>query len=120
MTSEGLGEMFEGDYAERCAGKFPLMSMGGRTEGLPCPVLGARTPIGVSGNFWHKQSTKLGLDTSKKKLTTISGFLTVDCKDLIVSTPSKFLQRKESLRIKNHSATELLIFRLHLRAAKTK
>ena len=57
MTSEGLGEMFEGDYAETCAGKFPLMSMGGRTEGLACVDLVAWTPIGVSGfnlNF-HRQ-----------------------------------------------------------------
>ena len=28
MTSEGLGEMFEGDSADICAGKFPLVSMG--------------------------------------------------------------------------------------------
>ena len=46
MTSEGLGEMFEGDSADMCA-----MSMGGRAEGLACADLGARTPIGVSGNF---------------------------------------------------------------------
>ena len=25
MTSEGLGEMFEGDSADKCAGKFPLV-----------------------------------------------------------------------------------------------
>ena len=30
MTSEGLGEMFEDDSADTCAGKFPLMLMGGR------------------------------------------------------------------------------------------
>ena len=36
MTSEGLGEMFEGDSADMCAGKFPLVSMGGRAEGLAC------------------------------------------------------------------------------------
>ena len=30
MTSEGLGEMFEGDSADMCGGKFPLMLMGGR------------------------------------------------------------------------------------------
>ena len=30
MTSEGLGEMFEGDSADTCARKFPLMLMGGR------------------------------------------------------------------------------------------
>ena len=28
MTSEGLGEMFEGDSADTCAGKFPLTAMG--------------------------------------------------------------------------------------------
>ena len=36
MTSEGLGEMFEGDSADTCAGKFLLVSMGGRAEGLAC------------------------------------------------------------------------------------
>ena len=28
MTSEGLGEIFEGDSADTCAGKFSLTSMG--------------------------------------------------------------------------------------------
>ena len=28
MTSEGLGEVFEGDSADTCPGKFPLMLMG--------------------------------------------------------------------------------------------
>ena len=51
MTSEGLGEMFEGDSADMCAGKFPLVSMGGRAEGLACTDPGVRTPIGASGNF---------------------------------------------------------------------
>ena len=51
MTSEGLGEMFEGDSADMCARKFPLVSMGGRAEGLVCADPGARTPIGASGNF---------------------------------------------------------------------
>ena len=36
MTSEGLGEMFEGDSADMCAGKFPLMSMGGRADRQAC------------------------------------------------------------------------------------
>ena len=27
-TSEGLGEMFEGDFADTCANKFPLVLMG--------------------------------------------------------------------------------------------
>ena len=37
--------MFEGDSADMCAGKFPLVSM----EGLACADPGARTPIGASG-----------------------------------------------------------------------
>ena len=49
MTSEGLGEMFEGDSAGHFAEKFPLMSMGGQAEGLACADPGARAPIGVSG-----------------------------------------------------------------------
>ena len=45
MTSEGLGEMFE------AAGKFPLVPMGDRAEGLACADPGARTPISMSGNL---------------------------------------------------------------------
>jgi hypothetical protein len=51
MTSEGLGEMFEGDSADMCAGKFPVVLMGGRAEGLACEDPGTRTPIGASGNL---------------------------------------------------------------------
>ena len=51
MTSEGLGEMFEGDSADMCAGKVPLVLMGARVEGLVCADPRARTPIGASGNF---------------------------------------------------------------------
>ena len=43
--------MFEGDSTDMCTGKFPLMLMVGRVEGLACADPGARTPIGVSGNF---------------------------------------------------------------------
>ena len=41
----------EGDSADTCARELPLMSMGGRAEGLACADPGVRTPIGVSGNF---------------------------------------------------------------------
>jgi hypothetical protein len=51
MTSEGLGEMSEGNSADMCAGKFPLVSMASRAEGLTCADPGARTPIGASGNY---------------------------------------------------------------------
>ena len=36
MTSEGLGEMFEGDSTDTCAGKFPLVSMGGQADRQAC------------------------------------------------------------------------------------
>jgi hypothetical protein len=51
MTSEGLKEMFEGDYADMCAGKFSASVDGwpGRTARVPDQ--GERTPIGASGNF---------------------------------------------------------------------
>ena len=48
MTSEGLGEMFEGDSAGMCAEKFLLVSMGGRVEGLACADPGARTPTNTN------------------------------------------------------------------------
>ena len=48
MTSEGLREMLEGDFADTYAEKILLMLIGGRGEGLPCADPGARTPIGVS------------------------------------------------------------------------
>ena len=51
MTFEGLGEMIEGYSADTCTGKFPLVLMGGRAEGLMCADPGARTPINASGNF---------------------------------------------------------------------
>ena len=47
MTSEGLGELFEGDSADMCADKFPPVSMGGQVDGLACADPGARTPIGA-------------------------------------------------------------------------
>ena len=48
MTSEGSGKMFEGDYADMCAGKFPLVSMGVQVECPACADTGTRTPIGNS------------------------------------------------------------------------
>ena len=43
--------MFEGDSADTCAEKFPLVPMGGWAEGPACADTGARTPIGASLNF---------------------------------------------------------------------
>ena len=58
MTSEGMGEMFEGDSADTFAGKFPLVSIGGRAEGLACADPGARTPIGARG-IWFVLMSKV-------------------------------------------------------------
>ena len=43
--------MFEGNFADMCAEKFLLVSMGSWAEGQACVDPGARTPIGVSENF---------------------------------------------------------------------
>ena len=67
MTSEGLGEMFEGDSADPCAGKFPLMSMGGRAEVLACADPGVRTQIGASGNFIFSFTLYLHLQVAWKE-----------------------------------------------------
>ena len=71
MTSKGLGEMFEGDSADMCAGKFPLVSMGGRAEGLTCADPGARTPIGASGIQFF---IKLQASSFKLKMASIENF----------------------------------------------
>ena len=49
--------MFEGYSADTRAGKFPLVSMGGRAEGLACADPGARTPIGASGILFSSLHT---------------------------------------------------------------
>ena len=36
MTLEGLGEVFKGDSVDTCAGKFPLVLVGGRANGQAC------------------------------------------------------------------------------------
>ena len=69
MTSEGLGEMFEGDSADTLTDKFPLVSMGGRAEGLACVDLVARTPIGASGNFF-KSGSPYDHDSAVKLFTS--------------------------------------------------
>ena len=51
MTLEGLGEVFKGDSAGTCAGKFPLASMGGRANGQACAD-GKQGPRRASEFFW--------------------------------------------------------------------
>ena len=51
MTSERLDEMFKGDSADTCSGKFPLVSMGGRADPSSMRRREARTPIGTRTNL---------------------------------------------------------------------
>ena len=51
MTSEGLVELFVGDSADMCARKFPLLSMGGRAEGLACADPGQGPPSALAEIF---------------------------------------------------------------------
>jgi hypothetical protein len=46
MTSEGLGEVLKGDSEDTCAGKFLLVSMGGRADRQACAD-GERGPPSV-------------------------------------------------------------------------
>ena len=46
---------------DMCAEKFPLVSMGGRAEGLAIADLGARTPIGASGIFSSSSRSRFSM-----------------------------------------------------------
>ena len=58
-TLEGLGEIFEGYSAERCAGKIPLVSMGVLAPVSAHAGPSAQPPIDVSGNFPAHVSAEL-------------------------------------------------------------
>ena len=55
-----------------CAGKFPLVSMGGLAEGLACADPGARTPIGASGNFEQLTGEKKELFGNANILSSVN------------------------------------------------
>ena len=57
MTSEELGEMFEGDSADMCTVKFPLMLMGGRANGQACAD-GEQGPHRREWKFVNKNQSK--------------------------------------------------------------
>ena len=52
MTLEGLGEVFKVDSADMCAGKFPLVSMGGRADRQGCAD-GERGPPSARAEIFH-------------------------------------------------------------------
>ena len=53
MAFEGMGEMFEGDFADMCAIIFLLVSMGGLADCCACADMKVRTPIVASGYFHY-------------------------------------------------------------------
>ena len=51
MTSEGLGEMFEGNFADTCAEEIPLVSMGGTSNPVKYVQTGSEDPQYCQRNF---------------------------------------------------------------------
>ena len=44
MTSDEFGEMFEGDFADKCGDKFPLISIGGTSNTVKHTHTGSNDP----------------------------------------------------------------------------
>ena len=63
MTLEGLGEVFKGDSADTGAGKFPLVSMGGRVNGQACAD-GERGPPSARAEIFIHNTQSFFLRTS--------------------------------------------------------
>ena len=63
----GLGEMFEGDSADICGGKYTLVSMGAERRVLCAQTPGERTPIGSSRNFYMSLSEILHWPLANKE-----------------------------------------------------
>jgi hypothetical protein len=76
MTSEGLGEVFEGDSADTCAGKFPLVLMGGRANSQAYAD-GERGPPSARAEISQFKKKKIGHKLSPAdafgQLTKITG-----------------------------------------------
>jgi hypothetical protein len=58
--------VFKGYSADMRAGKFPLVSIGGRADTSSVRSRGARTPIGVNGN------SKIGINRLRQSQDIIS------------------------------------------------
>ena len=57
MTSKRFGEMFKGDSADMCAGKFPLVSMGGQVNSQACAD-GERGPPSARAEYLKSLTQK--------------------------------------------------------------
>ena len=98
MTSEGLGKMFEGDFADLCVYKFPLMLMGARREHQACL---AEVEKGVeAGNKLPRKFLSLA-ESIGANYTLDVAFLTNLKTDLnLVLSVKMFIHLKLSLHIK--------------------
>ena len=59
MTLEGLGEVFKGDSADTCAGKFPLVLMERRVNSQACAD-GERVPPSARAEIFTDYNSNLG------------------------------------------------------------
>ena len=69
MIFEGLGEMFVGDSADTCGGKFPLVLMGASLPGLACADPEERIPISASKNLFTLYYRKLARQTPTQAIS---------------------------------------------------
>ena len=77
MTSEGLVEMFEDHFADTCDEKFAGVD-GEPSGALVCAEMGARTPIGTSGNLG------IVIVTTLISIMTISYVILANCRTKFV------------------------------------
>ena len=61
MTSEGSGEMVEGDFADTCTGIFLLMLIGGASGGYRVLRPGSKDPHWREQNLINRSSWWAGL-----------------------------------------------------------
>ena len=64
MTSEGLREVIKGDSADTCAGKFPVVSMGGRADRQACAD-GERGPPSAWAEIFSLSNNKTTLGSGQ-------------------------------------------------------
>ena len=91
--------------SDMCTEKFLLISMGGQAEGLRCADLGARTPIGVSGN-WSERSASAALGCCRQNVVA-----SINVYFYFLSPPFSFSQKGLEMWLKlSEMARQLIEF----------
>ena len=91
MTLEGLGEVFKGDSADMCAGKFPLVSMGGRADRQACAD-GERGPPSARAELSTENQLRPGW--RNEEVQRADNIYTV-CTDMLSTLWKKKEERKQ-------------------------